>query len=186
MQRMSTLPKQRMTVDEFLVWAGGRVGKYELHGGRIAELSPEPVRHIRAKQASFAALDRALRRAGIAGEVLCGAAVRVADDAVYRPDVVVYCGEKLSGDTVEIPDPAIIVQVPSLISVGNDSIGKLPGYFSLPSVRHYLIVDPDKRVLVYYARGDDEFLATRILSSGSLKLDPPGLALSVEELFPEP
>ena len=62
---------------------------------------------------------------------------------------------------------------------------KLVGYFQVPSIVHYLIVDPDDRLVIHHARGGGDAITTRILSAGSpLKLDPPGLEMAVAELFP--
>ena len=61
---------------------------------------------------------------------------------------------------------------------------KLGGYFRVESIQHYLIVDPDKRLIIHHARGDHGMLATRIVSEGSLQLDPPGLTLALEDVLP--
>ena len=55
---------------------------------------------------------------------------------------------------------------------------KPDGYFSLPSVEHYLIVDPDRRVVIHHKRGTDA-IETRILREGLLRLEPPGLEVEV-------
>jgi Uma2 family endonuclease len=44
---------------------------------------------------------------------------------------------------------------------------KLQGYFRVPSIQHYLIVDPDKRLFIYHARGEADAVATRIVSEGA-------------------
>ena len=54
----------------------------------------------------------------------------------------------------------------------------------LPSVAHYLILDPERRTVICHKRGQGEVIETRILTSGPLRLDPPGLELAVDELFP--
>jgi len=54
----------------------------------------------------------------------------------------------------------------------------------VPSIEHYLVVDPDKRLVIHHARGQADVVATRILSEGGLRLDPPGFELEVAELFP--
>ena len=61
---------------------------------------------------------------------------------------------------------------------------KLIGYFAVPSIQHYLIVDADRRILIHHARPGDE-IATRILHGGALRLDPPGLDLGIADLFGE-
>jgi hypothetical protein len=48
----------------------------------------------------------------------------------------------------------------------------------------YLIVDPDKRLIIHHARGDGDAIATRMVSDGPLRLDPPGIELTVADLLP--
>jgi hypothetical protein len=57
------------------------------------------------------------------------------------------------------------------------------GYFELPSVAHYLIVHPAKRSVIHHRRETTGGIATRILSSGKIQLDPPGLSVLVEEFY---
>ena len=38
---MSAVAKPKMTVDEFLVWAEGRDGRWELQDGEVLAMSPE-------------------------------------------------------------------------------------------------------------------------------------------------
>jgi Uma2 family endonuclease len=63
---------------------------------------------------------------------------------------------------------------------------KLSGYFSIPSVQHYLILDPERRVVIHHKRGGGEAIETRVLTGGVARLDPPGFEVAVEALFPIP
>ena len=63
---------------------------------------------------------------------------------------------------------------------------KVRRYFELPSIQHYLILDPDDRLVIHYARGADGVLLTRIVSGGEIRLDPPGFTVEAASLFPEP
>jgi Uma2 family endonuclease len=68
-------------------------------------------------------------------------------------------------------------------SVARDHGVKLEGYFSLPSLAHYLILDADRRVVIHHARGRDGVIETRVLREGRLRLAPPGIEVAVDELF---
>jgi Uma2 family endonuclease len=85
---------------------------------------------------------------------------------------------------LEVPTPIIVVEVLSPSTAGDDHGPKLTGYFSLPSVTHYLILDADRRVAIHHKRGVGDVIETRILSEGILRLDPPGLEIPIVELFP--
>jgi Uma2 family endonuclease len=175
-----------MTVDEFLLWAERQPKRYELVDGEVFVMAPERARHARVKFAVQSALAGAIRHAKVPCEVLPdGMTVRIEARTAFEPDALVYCGERLSGDAIEVPHPLIVVEVLSPSTGSQDTGTKLAGYFRVPSVEHYLIVDPVRRVLIHHRRAG-EVIETRIASEGSLRLDPPGLDLSVADLFAEP
>ena len=172
-----------MTVDAFLTWAEGRSGRYELELGRVLAMSPQTAGHLRRKQAAFNTLSAAISRAGLSCEAFAdGASVRIDATTAYEPDALVYCGSTLPPEAFEVPDPVVVVEVVSPTSGSRDHNEKLVGYFLVPSIRHYLIVHPDRRILVHHAR-DGDAIRTRILGSGAIRLEPPGLDLAVEDLF---
>ena len=64
-----------------------------------------------------------------------------------------------------------------------DSGVKLAGYFRLPSVRRYLVVNSDARTVMHHGRDAAGVITTSILREGKLVLDPPGIAVEVEAFF---
>jgi Uma2 family endonuclease len=84
---------------------------------------------------------------------------------------------------MEVTNPVVVVEVVSPSRRGIDAGAKLASYFMLPSVRHNLIVDTYKRVVIHHRRGEDGRIEARILRDGPLTLDPPGLAMDVGEIF---
>jgi Uma2 family endonuclease len=117
-----------------------------------------------------------------------GATVRVSQHAAHEPDALVYCGPKLPRDAIEVPNPVVVVEVASPSTRRIDASLKLTGYFGLPSVQHYLIVDPDGPPVVHHRRQPDGTILTSIVRDGTLTLAPPGIDIAVAELFglPEP
>ena len=189
---MSTALKL-MTVEEFLPWAEGRDGRWELHDGVPVMISsaepvmmaPERAAHIRTKFGAAKALERGLVMAGLPCEVFAdGMAVRVDARTTYEPDASVVCGPRVPADAIEIDNPVIVVEVLSRTTAAIDHGRKLSGYFSLPSVEHYLILDPDRRVAIHHKRGSGDAIETRVRSEGVVRLDPPGFEVAVEALFP--
>ena len=237
---MSTALKQ-MTVDEFLSWAEGREGRWELHDGVPVMMSPERARsrsdanlnaaialqkrfarrricHVRCsptviairiatKDEAYVALREAIRLQklpaasypdglAMSSFFVCICAVdrqrerlhladfsvscimqrRVEPDAAgradraeqiafvalslsrprraqFEPDASVVCGPPRSDETIDIDNPIIVVEVLSPSTAAIDHGRKLSGYFSLPSVEHYLILDPERRVVIHHKRG---------------------------------
>jgi Uma2 family endonuclease len=179
---MTALRKQEMSVDEFLAWAERQPGRWELVDGVPTAMSPERVIHGDTKYRLARALDAAIAKAKVPGRfVLDSAAVRVDARTLYQPDALVYCGEPMPGDTLEIPNPVLVCEVLSPVNAMTDLRDKLQGYFRVASVAHYLIVDPDKRIVIHHARGMGDVLATRIVSEGELRLEPPGVEVTLQE-----
>ncbi|GJD93784.1 Uma2 family endonuclease [Methylobacterium iners] len=181
---MSVQPKARMTVDEFLAWAEHQPGRYELVNGEVYAMSPQRARHARTKYVIQAALERAIRERGLPCRMLPdGMTVRVDRSTAYEPDALVYCGNPLDGEAIEVSEPVIVVEVLSP-STGNVDTGeKLAGYFRVASVVHYLVVDPKNHMVIHHRRGAEDLIETRIVSIGTLDLSPPGLSLSLDEIF---
>jgi Uma2 family endonuclease len=183
---MSAVPEKRMNVDEFLAWAEGRPGRYELFRGSVYAMTPERVVHAKIKFAVQAALANAIRARRLPCHMLPdGMTVRIDDSTAHEPDALIYCGAELAPTATEVPNPVIVVEVLSPSTRSIDVQYKLANYFRLPSVAHYLIVDPDKPLVVHHARRDDGTILTRIVSDGVIALDPPGIALALTDIYPE-
>ena len=181
---MTALTKPRMTVDQFLSWAKDEPGRYELFRGEVHAMSPEGVGHAERKGAIYAALLTAIRARGRSCYALPdGATVRIDDTTAYEPDALVYCGEKLAPETIEVPNPIVIVEVLSPSTRRVDVSLKLVGYFRLPSVVHYLIVDPAMPLILHHARQTNGDILTRIVTVGSITLDPPGIEIALADIY---
>ena len=180
---MATAPQTLLTVDEFLARAHEREGSWELHDGVAVCMAPERFTHVVTKQAAYSALAAAIRRAGLPCMALPdGAGVRISARVLYKPDALVFCGPPPHPDALEIPDPIIVVEVLSPSTAAYDQADKL-AYFTVPSVMHYLILNPDTRRGVHHWRTREGAIQTGILREGALRLDPPGIELEVGDLF---
>jgi Uma2 family endonuclease len=58
---MSAVLQKRMTVDEFLAWAEGQPGRYELFRGIVYAMTPERAIHAEVKFALQTALANGLK-----------------------------------------------------------------------------------------------------------------------------
>ena len=181
---MTALPKNKMTVDEYLAWAEGQAGRFELYAGSVYAMPPERAGHAEVKFAVQNALRAAIRQAGVPCHMLPdGMTVRVDEYTAHEPDALVYCGEKLPDSAVEVPNAVIVVEVLSSSTRHIDASAKLAGYFRVRSVQHYLIVDPDRRFVIHHAREAGDVMATRVMHAGSIALTPPGIEVAVTDLF---
>ena len=180
---MADAAKNDLDVDAFLRWAEGRQGRWELRDGQPVMMAPERAIHALTKFAAQETLKSAIERAGLPCRMFPdGMTVRIAARSAFEPDALVVCPPPSNLDTMEIPNPVVVVEVLSPSTAADDHGVKLDGYFSLPSLAHYLIVDPDRRVMIHHKRGT-EAIETRIFREGALRLQPPGLEAEVAAFF---
>jgi Uma2 family endonuclease len=175
-----------MSVAEYLAWGDSQSERVrsELINGQVVAMAPERVDHNRAKGAAYSALRQAVKAARLSCEAFTdGMTVPIDAHTAYEPDAVVHCGARIPPHQLTAPAPVIVVEVTSPTSAHSDTSAKLIGYFKLPSVRHYLVIDPESRAVTHHMRADDGTLSARTLTSGSLRLDPPGLEIDVSDLF---
>jgi len=184
MGAMTALPQARITVDEYLDWARGQPGRYELYDGTVHAMSPEGAGHAKVKFAVQTALAAGIRARGLPCHMMPdGMTVRIDARTAFEPDALVYCGTEVDLSSLEIPNPIVIVEVLSPSTRRIDASKKLAAYFRLPSVEHYLIVDLDQRLILHHARAGGDTILTRIVREGAITLEPPGLQMSLADVF---
>ena len=109
--------------------------------------------------------------------------VEIDEHTTYEPDALVHCGDPLPDETVIVPAPVIVVEVLSPRTASRDVGAKLADYFRVPSVRHYLIARTDRPTIIHHRRGEGEEIITRVVTSGTFALDPPGLTLDLARIY---
>jgi Uma2 family endonuclease len=171
--------------DAFRRWCDAQPsGRYERVDGRIVAMAPERGAHLRVKGSVYLALVRAVSRAGLSCQALPDGATVETGDSDYQPDALVNCGEPMADDAVAAPNPVIVVEVLSPGTTATDTGAKLADYFRVPSVAHYLIVHPTRRSVTHHRRTGDG-IETRIVVNGPIAMEPPGVVVTVEEIYGE-
>jgi Uma2 family endonuclease len=104
-------------------------------------------------------------------------------DECRIPDVVVTCASRIDQTARLVPEPVIVVEVASPSARLADVNDKVEFYGAIASIRHYLVIEQDRRRVVYHGRGPGGGLEPRILREGEIVLDPPGIRLALDELY---
>src|SRR5262249_48208063 len=112
-----------------------------------------------------------------------GVGIVINENTVREPDASIQCGGKLNLDAMTIDAPLIVVEVVSPSSERDDTHAKLVEYFSIQSIRHYLVVLRERDVVVHYRRNDGKPIDTRIGRDGVIDLPPPGMTVPVADLL---
>jgi Uma2 family endonuclease len=104
------------------------------------------------------------------------------------PDLTVICGalEVDPEDAHTATNPVVIVEVTSPSSERYDRDVKYAHYRQIESLRAYVLVSQDERLVEVYLRNADESWTLRDVREGKAKLDPIGCALDVEVIYRDP
>lgn len=174
---------RRYSREEFRRWyEAQQTGRYERVDGQIVAMAPERGAHLRVKGAIYKALDRAIAVAGVVCQALPDGATVETGDSDYEPDALVNYGEAMADDAVAAPNPVIVVEVLSPGTASTDTGGKLADYFRVSSIAHYLIVHPIRRTVTHHRRAGAS-INTMVIVNGPITLDPPGIVITVEEIY---
>jgi Uma2 family endonuclease len=175
----------RLTREEFHRWAEGQTQRYERIAGEPVAMTPEPIQHVRIKSRVWAALDRAVRKAGLDCEALGdGVAIEVDEETDYEPDAVVNWGPRLPPDATAAANPVIVEEVLSRSTQSVDSGEKLADYFRVPSIQHYRVIRSRRQEIIHHWRSGDEIIS-RAVNLGAIRLDPPGIVLDLAAVYGE-
>ena len=98
----------------------------------------------------------------------------------YYPDLMVCCDPN-DRDPYYRTRPCLIVEVLSPSTERIDRREKLFAYQTIPSLREYLLIDPDKRCIEIYRFGNP--VRHEIHTEGSFRLDCLDAELTVDEIY---
>jgi Uma2 family endonuclease len=174
-----------MTVEEFAQWAEAQPEKHwELFDGVPELQQSQNWGHARHVLQLVRVLDEALKDAAL-GHLRLGTqglVVKAGAGTAFEPDVVVFSG-MISDYDIITPDPLIVFEVLSPSTARKDLTVKLAGYFNVPTIQHYVIVDWEAKELIHHRRQGAGLAKPEILSEGELHLDPPGINLPLAAIF---
>ena len=184
---MNVVLPTRMTVDEFLAWAVRQErGRFELFDGRVVMQQPQNWGHADIAWRVANVLALAIERSGVPFYAApMGMTVRITKKYAFEPDALVAPLPKPERMDLEIPNPVLVVEVLSRSTAKRDRTDKLAGYFKVPSIVHYLLIDPARSEIIWHRRAAGGAIQPPVVvREGSLALDPPGIELAVAEIFP--
>ena len=175
-------PHQPLSVEEYLELEMSATAKHEYVGGEIHAMVGASRRHNRIS------LNIARKLADLAEGGPCR--VYVSDmklqieDVFYYPDVMVACGDVPENEYLE-DEPCVVVEVSSPGTETIDRREKLANYQSIPSLRAYLIVSQERRLITHYQRdGNGVWLRGDLVEEGKIQVPcPPGAKLTVDEVY---
>lgn len=175
-----------MSADEFLAWDARQSVKHEFVAGEVFAMAGAGEAHVTAAGNVYAALRRHLKGSPCR-TFITDMKLRVeATDAFYYPDVMVTCAAADAGEAMVKREPLLLVEVLSPSTAAYDRGAKFAAYRQLPTLREYLLVDPDTRRCDLYRLGADGLWVLHPFEPGQdLQLASVGLELPAATLWDE-
>ncbi len=190
------LKQEPLTFDRetYLAWEAEQAGKFEFQGGEVVAMVGARLNHARVSGALYAALREHLRGGPCEAFTADVKLLIEAADAYYYPDVMVSCDPADRLAELAITSPCLIAEVLSESTAARDRGLKFTHYRLIPSLRDYLLIDPERRRIELYSRAEEGWLLREIgpgvpTGADGLPLDSIGLRLRADEVFadlPEP
>jgi Uma2 family endonuclease len=171
-----------LSVEEYLRLEETSPVRHEYVAGSIHALAGASKRHNRIAGNIYTHL-RAAARGGTCHVYFGDVKVRVADDVVYYPDVVVTCGVD-GGDPYVVSDPCLVVDVVSPSTEMTDRREKAAAYKRLSTVQAYVIVYQDRRRVEHHYRDrDGTWWHADVSGEGGVPLTCPEVRLTLDEIY---
>lgn len=180
---MTLALRKIMTQQEFFNWAEAQDARYEFDGFQPVAMTGGNLGHSRVIRNVNRQL--ANRLAGSGCESLGpDAGVATVGDTVRYPDAVVSCTKSGNQDRV-VPNPVVVFEVVSPSSVRTDRVTKLREYQAVPTIRRYVIVEPDAATVTVLFRGhaDEPFRAAGLAEDDILQLPEVGIEIPVAAIY---
>lgn len=180
-------------IEDYLVLEEASQYKHEYLDGVIYAIQGEPMRgmaggsqaHVRLIRNATIALHSKLQGSGC--EALASdMRLRISDDAVFYPDVLVHCDSSLAPVAVtELTDAKLVLEVLSPTTQHFDRGAKLQSYQQLPGLMHILLLSGMRQEAWACQRGPDGLWSPlEPWTKGStLQLPSLEIALDWEEVY---
>lgn len=179
--------KQKFTVEEYLELENASEEKHEYYQGEIFDMAGGKQEHNLVTMNLYRELGNKLRGKPCRPNN-SETRIHIKTNGLFTyPDVSIVCGkpEYLNDDEFNLLNPSVIFEVLSPSTKSYDRGDKFKLYRAIPTLREYILIDPDKiNVEAYYINGDNEW-ALRELNeiSESLSIQTVGITLPLTDIY---
>lgn len=142
---------------------------------------PFDIREAKAAMwAAFQITINAMEKNGVSGDVLIDSPkVNITQACIYSPDILVQC-EEYSQKNGTYRRSQIAIEIVASLRTMQDWTEKMENYFKNDAIKHYLIVDLCRRVVIHHTHESAGQTTTTFLRKGNLHLEPPGLDIPLK------
>jgi Uma2 family endonuclease len=171
-----------MTIDEYLAFEETSGVRHEFVGGDLYAQAGASRRHNLIAM-NMAALLWNAARDGDCHVFQNDMKLRIADEAIYYPDVMVVCDRADDGD-LYVTNPCLVVEVLSPTTASIDRREKLLAYRRIPALKAYVILFQDEVRAIRHWRDDEgAWWQAEVANEGRVPLPCPRLDLTLADIY---
>lgn len=174
------------TFPEFLEWEKEQELRHEYLHGEVYAMTGTTDRHNDVSGNLYMALRQHLRD-GPRRIYMADVMLRVETaDAGFHPDLMVTCSERDREDRHIKGEPVLIVEVLSETTAAFDLGEKFAAYRQLPTLKEYVLVDPEReRVQLFRPGADGRWVLYPAGPGDTLEMESVELAIPIGEVYRE-
>lgn len=177
--------RKLMSADEFLDWRQDQPGRWELVAGTpIQMMAGAKQRHDRIVVNLIVTLGNRLK-GRTCRPWSAGIATRTPAGNVRQPDVTIDCGP-IRDDALVSTSPTAVFEVLSPSTRTFDQVRKVDEYKTVPTLRHIVLIDPDRPRVVLWSRASeaDAWTDIEVVDEGaSIDLTAASVGLALAEIY---
>jgi Uma2 family endonuclease len=177
------MPAAKLTLQEFIAWENAQAERNEFYRGEVFAM-------VGARRSHGLVVGNLMRELGVR---LRGSPCRpfsesmklqIADDTLLYPDVFVTCDRDDLRTEMIFRAPTLVVEVLSPGTQAYDRSRKFALYRRIPSLREYVLVDPDTRdVQAFRRNADDQWVLFDMSEEAALVLPCIDVTVPLADLF---
>ncbi|WP_225783657.1 Uma2 family endonuclease [Xenophilus sp. Marseille-Q4582] len=180
------LPQRQPRFDEqaYLDWEAQQAEKHEYLDGEVFAMAGASDAHVTVAGNLFMAL-RTHLRGGPCSVFISDMKLHVqADNAFFYPDVFVTCAESDRAQSLAKSAPTLVAEVLSPTTSAYDRGAKFAAYRKLPSLREYLLIDPERLSVDLFRRdAQDRWVLYPFEAGARIEFASISLILPIEALY---
>jgi len=177
------LPDQQLTLPAYLEWENEQPERHEFYRGEVFAMTGGRRSNGRVTANLVRHLGNQL--AGTPCQVFSESMkIQIADDTVLYPDIFVTCDRQDLQTEMIFRAPTLIVEVLSPSTQAYDRSQKFALYRRLPSLKEYLLIDPEtRRAEAFRINGDGLFTLYDMSESEILELASIDCKIAMTDVF---
>jgi len=177
------LPQQKLSLQEYLDWENVQPDRHEYYRGEVFAMTGGRRSHGCVTANLVRHLGNQLENTPcrVFSESM---KLQVADDAILYPDVFVTCDRQDLQTEMIFRAPTLVIEVLSPSTQAYDRSQKFALYRRLPSLKEYVLIDPDtRRAEVFRINADGRFVLFDMSEAEMLEFASINCHIALAEVF---